>query len=234
MFERLLSVFYPPRCPVCDGITEYGRRVCPDCESKLTEVCEPVCKKCGKPLEDERAEFCYDCSRTSHAFDAGKAVFVYRAGIRESLYRFKYQNRREYARYYAEQTARKYGAWIRRMGVEAIVPIPLHARRFRERGYNQAELYARHLGRLLGIPVERKLLTRVKYTVPQKNLNDVSRKKNLKKAFKCSGNIVQFNKMLLVDDIYTTGSTMDAAAETLRNMGVQSIFFVCISIGRGW
>lgn len=234
MFWNLLSIFYPPRCPVCDGIPDYGKDICPECELRLTEVFEPVCKKCGKPLEDERAEYCYDCSRTCHVYDAGKAVFVYRAQMKESLYRFKYHNRQEYARYYAMRTAKKYGAWIRQMGVEAIVPIPLHAKRYRERGYNQAELYARRLGRALDLPVETKLLVRVKNTVPQKELNDISRKNNLKKAFKYSGNIVQFKKILLVDDIYTTGSTINAAAEVLKNGGIQKIFFVCISIGRGW
>lgn len=76
-------------------------------------------------------------------------------------------------------------------------------------------------------------MIRVKQTVPQKRLNDTQRKNNLKKAFKCPGNIVQFKKILLVDDIYTTGSTMDAAAEILKDMGIQKVFFVCISIGRG-
>lgn len=233
MFRNLLSVMYPPRCPICDGIPEYGQEICPACEKKLDYLKEPFCKKCGKPLEDERAEFCYDCGKGNHVFECGRALFVHRGAVRDSLYRFKYQNRREYAYFYAGQTARCYGGWIRQMGVEGIVPIPLHRKRKQERGYNQAGLYARYLGKELHLPVEEKLLIRVKQTIPQKELNDVQRKNNLKKAFKCSGNIVQFKKILLVDDIYTTGSTMDAAARVLKNMGVQKVFFVCIGIGRG-
>lgn len=233
-WEQLLSLVYPHRCPVCDGIPDYGARICPECEEKLVYIGEPVCKKCGKPLGVEEEEYCYDCGRHRHEFDGGKALFVYQGRIRDSLWRFKYQNRREYAYFYAKRTAERCGAWILRREIEAIVPIPLHKRRRRERGYNQAELYARHLGRMLGIPVETRLLIRVKQTAPQKELSDIQRKNNLKRAFKCNANIVQFKKVLIVDDIYTTGSTMDAAAEALKHTGVQEVFFACISIGRGW
>ena len=233
-WEQVIAMVYPHRCPVCDGIPEYGERICPECEKKLAFITEPVCKCCGKPLETEREEYCYDCGRHTHRYDSGKALLVYQGKIKDSLWRFKYQNRREYAWYYAAQTAARYGSWIRQRGIEVIVPIPLHKQRRRQRGYNQAELYARHIGRMLGIPVRAELLRRVRQTVPQKQLNDVQRKNNLKKAFKCAPDIVQFKKILIVDDIYTTGSTIDAAAETLKSAGVQQVFFACISIGRGW
>lgn len=231
---HVLSIIYPHRCPVCDRIPEYGRRICPECEKELVFIEEPVCKSCGKPLEMEQEEYCYDCNRHAHKYDSGKALLIYQGKVRDSLWRFKYRNRREYAYYYAKKTAEQYGRWILQRGVEAVVPVPLHKQRRKERGYNQAELYARHLGKLLGIPVETRLLFRIKKTVPQKQLDDAQRKNNLKKAFKCAPNIVQFKKILIVDDIYTTGSTIDAAAEAVKCAGVQQVFFVCISIGRGW
>lgn len=207
--------------------------ICRNCEAKLIYITEPACKKCGKQLENEIAEYCYDCIRKKHVYDAGKAVFSYQGIIKESLYRFKYSDKRDYAYFYATETAKLYGRWLKSRNIDAIVPIPLHKKRRKKRGYNQAELYARFLGELLDIPVFTKMLIRVENTKPQKNLNDAERKNNLKKAFKYNENIVQSRCILLVDDIYTTGSTIDAAAEELKVAGVQKVYFTCVSIGRG-
>lgn len=233
MLRRILDILYPPRCPVCTVILPAGQLICEECEKQIVYVKEPFCKSCGKPLESEREEYCYDCRRRQHTYEAGVALVVYQGAVKKSLYAFKYQNKREYVRFYAKRTAERYAEWIRRHQIEAIVPIPLHKKRKRKRGYNQAELYADELGRLMGIPVVKNGLVRTKNTRPQKELNDVQRKNNLKKAFKCNPDIVQFRYVLLVDDIYTTGSTIDAAAAELKRSGVRCVYFVCISIGRG-
>lgn len=104
----------------------------------------------------------------------------------------------------------------------------------RQRGFNQAELIAREINRQTGIPVYRKLLVRVRDTRAQKELNDEERKINLKKAFKTTSNKVQLNHILLIDDIYTTGSTMQEAAGELRRSGAEEIYCLSISIGRGY
>lgn len=228
-----MGLLYPPRCPICDEVLELRQLICQECPEEIEYIGEPVCKKCGKPIENERAEYCYDCMKQSHVFETGKAVFHYRGAIKDSLYRFKYGNRQEYAQFYAWETVGRYEAWIRARGIQAIIPIPLHKKRQRKRGYNQAELYARFLGEMLDIPVITNTLYRVRKTKPQKELDDAGRKNNLKKAFKCKENIVQLKYILLVDDIYTTGSTMDAAAEVLKNAGIKKIYCICISIGRG-
>ena len=187
--------------------------------------------KCGKPLAGEREEYCMDCRRKKRAFLQGKALWIYEEGIRESIYRFKYRDRREYAGVYASELAVRYGGWIKRQGIQAIVPVPLHKKRKRKRGYNQAELLAKELGRLLEIPVDTGLLVRVRDTKPQKTLNDIERKNNLKEAFKTTQNIVQLNYILVVDDIYTTGSTLDAAAKALTDASAKGVYTCCISIG---
>lgn len=187
--------------------------------------------KCGKPLSDERNEYCMDCSRKKHAFIQGKALWVYEKGVRESIYRFKYRDRREYAGVYARELAARYAGWIKSCGIEVIVPVPLHKKRKRRRGYNQAQLLAKELGKLLAIPVDTGLLVRVRDTKPQKTLNDTERKNNLKEAFKTTQNIVQLNHILVVDDIYTTGSTLDAAAEALTDAGANGVYTCCINIG---
>lgn len=115
--------------------------------------------------------------------------------------------------------------------IEAIIPIPLHKKRKRKRGYNQAELLAGELGNILGLPVYTDVLVRVRDTKPQKTLDDAERKNNLKEAFKTTENIVQLNYILVVDDIYTTGSTLDAAASALAKAGVAEVYTCCIGIG---
>lgn len=233
MVNWVIDLIYPRRCPGCETTLNAKTIICNTCQAKLIYIEEPACKKCGKPLDNEVIEYCYDCIRKKHVYDAGKAVFAYQGVIRDSLYRFKYSDKRDYAYFYAIETVERYGKWITNRGVDAIVPIPLHKKRRKKRGYNQAELYARFLGELLDIPVYTKMLIRVEDTKPQKDLNDTERKNNLKKAFKYSENIVQSKCILLVDDIYTTGSTMDAAAEELKVAGVQKVYFACVSIGRG-
>lgn len=231
--RSLLNLLYPPRCPFCDRIAEDAQEViCPSCRKSICEAGEPVCKCCGKPLSDERREFCYDCGRKNHAFIQGKAMWVYEGRVRESVYRFKYRNKREYGGVYAKEIARRYGNWMRQRNVQALIPVPLHRNRRRARGYNQAEILADELGRITGIPVRRELLVRVQDTRPQKLLSGTERKNNLKKAFKTTKSIVQLNCVLIIDDIYTTGSTADAAASALQEAGVPEVYVCCVSIGK--
>lgn len=228
------DLFFPRRCPVCDDLTEPGELICGECRSAVHRAEEPVCMRCGKPLFNRRKEYCMDCEKKAHNYKQGKSVFVYEGKIRQSMYRFKYGNRREYAVFYAKEAALLHGAWIRRRGIEAIIPVPMYAGKKQVRGYNQAEVFAERLGRELHLPVEKKTVKRVRNTVPQKELGDIARKHNLKNAFQLCSDIVKYSKVLLVDDIYTTGSTIDAVAEVLLSAGVKEIYYICISIGTGY
>ncbi|MDD6038579.1 MAG: ComF family protein [bacterium] len=239
---NLKQLLYPSTCPICDEVqtqTILGDNrpgICPACEKKVFRVKQPFCLRCGKPLESYalRREYCGDCMKKEHVFTQARGVFVYRGAIVKSMYRFKYSNRRDYAAVFAKEAYESCGAWIERTGVHCMVPIPLHKKRKATRGYNQAALFARELGRLTGIAVNDKLLIRTVNTRPQKELDDTERKNNLKKAFHVTKNIVKLHKVLLIDDIYTTGSTVDAAAEALLRAGVQEIYVLCICIGGGY
>lgn len=234
MRELLLNIFFPRRCPVCDEVILHGQKICPDCMKKLIYIKEPACKKCGKQLEDERQEYCGDCVRKRHYFSQGKGVFSYQKEVKLSMYRFKYSNRREYASFYADAAAEACGEWIRCHKFEAIVPIPMYPGKKRSRGYNQAEVFAKELGRVLRIRVDNKVVRRVKNTKPLKSLSERQRKDNLKGAFQVDTNIVKYSKILLVDDIYTTGATVDAVAEVLQKAGVKEVYFLGICIGEGY
>lgn len=232
--EMLVSIFFPRRCPVCDEAVLYGEKICTSCKKSIPYIKEPACKKCGKQLDNERQEYCGDCSRKVHHFLQGKAVFSYRAGMKLSMYRFKYSNKREYVQFYAEEAVKQHGAWMMRRGIEVIVPVPMYITKQRMRGYNQAEVFAKALGKELQLPVEKNLVKRVKNTKPQKMLNDSQRKDNLKGAFQVRTNIVKYSKILLVDDIYTTGATIDAIAVELKKNGAKEVYFLSICVGEGY
>lgn len=130
--------------------------------------------------------------------------------------------------------AEQYEDLLRSWNPDALVPIPLHKTRKRKRGFNQAQLLAEKLGEILEIPVEKRILERTKKTGPQKELNDVQRRANLKNAFQVRQNDVRLKRIVLVDDIYTTGSTIDAAAAVLLEHGAEKVYFLTICIGRGF
>ncbi|MEG1361367.1 MAG: ComF family protein [Lachnospiraceae bacterium] len=227
---------FPRRCPICERIIlpDQTRYCCPDCLKKLSYITEPSCMKCGQPIDCEGSEYCYDCERHKHEYIRGRGVWIYNHALKESIYRFKYANKREYAAFYAQQMYEQLGEWIQSLGVDAIIPIPLHSKKKRQRGYNQSELIAKALSARIKIPVNTRLLIRDKNTGPQKERNDIERKINLKNAFKIRTNELQLKKILLLDDIYTTGSTIDAAAKVLKESGALEIYFISVSIGRGY
>lgn len=231
--HKIIRLLYPPRCPLCGKILAGEGKRCGSCRKKLADIREPLCKKCGKPMTDERTEYCYDCSRNAHVYDRGRGLYLYKGDLKQSLYRFKYGNKREYAAFYGEELATHLGGFLRECQPDALIPIPLHRSKQRQRGFNQAELVAREVGRLCSIPVRTDVLLRTRRTAPQKKLNDQERKNNVKKAFKISQNIVKLKSVVLVDDIYTTGATMDEAAGVLKAAGVWRVFFISICIGRG-
>lgn len=191
-------------------------------------------KNAGNRLWMRERNFAPTVEKKHHVYTQGKAVFVYEGGIRNSMYRFKYGNKREYAEFYANAALEKYGVWLNKIKAEVLIPIPMYSRKKRLRGYNQAEVFARELGRKAGILVDEHLVRRVRNTIPQKELNESQRHRNLKNAFQLTADIVEYKRVVLVDDIYTTGSTMDEVSKVLKASGVENIYYICISIGEGY
>ena len=229
------GMVFPRRCPVCDKILRFeGRKICRECVDKLVYIREPRCKKCGKQVRRFEDEYCYDCRKHSHVYKMGIAPFMHTGAVKNSLYAIKYHNKREYADFYADEIARLYGDEIKSWACDGIIPVPLHRRKQIKRGFNQAEVFAKKLSKKLGIPMYEKILKRVVDTKPQKELNDIQRKKNLENAFILDKNIVELRKVILVDDIYTTGSTIDSCAKVLMDGDVKEVYYVSISVGLGY
>lgn len=240
MLQTILDIIYPVRCPICGEIvTPRGEKICFSCKSALPYINEPRCMKCSKPLEQEEKEYCSDCERKNYHYDRGFAVWIYNDEMRHSIADFKYHSKKEYAKFYIEEIVRLYGSKIKKISPDVIVPVPIHRSKFLERGYNQADILARGIGRELGIPVLSQLLIRNKKTLPQKKLNDKERLRNLQEAFSlnkgeksCSSH--EITRALLVDDIYTTGSTIEACTNVLKANGIDKVYFIVLCIGKGF
>ncbi len=227
----MLQLLFPRRCPVCDEIVPYGEKICFGCMKKLRILTPPWCLKCGKKLQNEEA-VCGDCRRREHAFVRGRALYEY-GSVASSIYRLKYGKRQEYAEYFGEEIVRYLGDFIRSLQPDGLLPVPLHKKRRRKRGYNQAELLAEVVGRKMGIPVYDNLLVRIKNTVPLKKQNPQERQNNLKKAFIIRQNDVKLNTIIIFDDIYTTGSTVDEMASVLKKNGVKYVYVITLACGVG-
>lgn len=233
--EQLLDILYPRRCPVCHEIVmPKGSLICPECKKKLSYVKQPACKKCGKELSQETGEYCLDCMRRKPQYEWGVSLLNYDKVARDSISAFKYKNRREYADFYAEELLKKYGKRLQGIHGDALVPVPVHPARRRRRGFNQAEVLARRLSAPLGLPVRTDLLIRTRKTLPQKQLNDRERLKNLTQAFRAVRTGRPVRTVILVDDIYTTGSTVEACTAALKGIGIEKVYVISIAIGKGY
>ena len=241
--DRVLGLLYPRHCPVCDdllpvvefknGELRTGRLIHEACARKIRYIKGDTCMKCGKPLAaaEREQEYCGDCRRIRHVFDRGFAVFDYRS-ISGSIYKFKYMGRQEYATFYGRAARLHLGKELQRLGIDAIIPVPMYRAKEIKRGYNQANVFAKMVGKECGIPVYKNVIKRNKNTLPMKKLDARGRRNNLKKAFNIAQNDVKFKCILIIDDIYTTGSTIDEIAHEFRIAGVSRIYFLTLAIGQ--
>lgn len=230
MLRKILDIFYPRCCPVCQKILRDQRRmICPECERRLRPIGHPRCYKCGKHVEE--GEYCKDCRKHAHIFDQGRGIFVYDDIMRRSVTRYKYYGCREYGDFYAKAMYRYAQKELREWSPDLIVPVPIHKSKERLRGFNQAAYLAERLSSYTGIPVDMNLVQKVVKTKSQKKLNAMQRRKNLEKAFLVTKDI-RGKDILVVDDVYTTGSTIDAMAGCLRKKGAKNVYFLTVCIGR--
>lgn len=258
--ERIQGILYPRVCPVCgklirpdfselkklhpgSSFPERDPFICPECEGKLRRAAGNCsCMKCSRPLEDENAQFCPECLRTEHQFDFGIAALVHDEAAGGIMYDLKYHNLRCNAGFGAFEMAKalaKTGgsAGSPLIDADVLIPVPLHRRREFERGYNQAAVLADELSFLIElsfgktIPVDSSYMERTAETPRLKTLSGAERAAGITGAFRVKGETGKYKKVLLVDDIYTTGTTLDECAKTLRQAGVAVIYFITVTIG---
>lgn len=232
MKEKLMGIFFPKVCPLCERVIKSSGDVCEKCDISKFLIGRNRCYKCGKPLKGNDEILCGDCRKINHTFEKGVAVFEYKEEMKESVYRFKYGNQKAYGDFYGKIAAEKYGELLKRWKIDKIIPVPMYDKKKQKRGYNQAEEFGNRLGFYTGIETDNKSLIRIKDTIPQKGLSNEQRKMNMSDAFAVDvEKISNYKNVLLVDDIYTTGSTIDACSKILIMAGVEKVYFVCIATG---
>ena len=228
IINGVLNLIYPRCCPICHHILPEQRLlICPDCQAALRPIGEPRCKKCGRPVPE--GEYCADCTQ-GRFFSEGRGGFVYDDRMRQSILRYKYGGRREYGAFFARALAAYTRRELARWQPDRIVPVPMYGRKQRRRGFNQAEDLAVRLSEDIQIPVAADWIRKEKNTRSQKRLDAKDRRKNLADAF-CVTRPLQGERILVLDDVFTTGATIDAVAECLLLHGAGKVFFLTIAIG---
>ncbi len=230
----LLDFLYPPRCPICERILLKDEPfLCSRCSDDLPFVCPPYCMQCGKPIKSHEKEFCADCETRHHLFDEGRAVFLYEKGVRLSMNRLKFYNHREYIPFYGECLFGLYREMAPSWNAQCLVPVPMHRKKRAIRGFDQAKLLADSLAMRCSLPVCDDLLIRTRFSESSRKLGRSDRRKNLRGIFRINPGIPVPESVILIDDIFTTGATMDEASRALRTAGVKRVYFLTVCIGRG-
>jgi ComF family protein len=224
-----IDLLFPPRCVACRRL---GAWLCPECLAAIETIAPPVCQRCGLPLP-QAGGMCGRCTAEGSSLDGLRAYAYHSDPLRQAIHELKYADLQALAVPLGRLMADGWKA-LRppEQDIDVIVPTPLHPKRERDRGYNQAALLARELGSHLQRPVAETTLARIKATAPQVELNAQERKANVREAFRCNDHRLAGKRVLLIDDVCTTGSTLEAAALALRRTNVSSVWAYTLARAR--
>ncbi len=230
-----LFLLYPPRCPLCETRSE-GAFVCSECFDQLERLEPPGCARCGEPLlpkgtqaseQEQMRDLCDRCGTQRVPFERARAYGPYEGRLARLIQLYKYGGERALARVLASSLYELLQAERLTQEIDGITFVPMSRKRQRERGFNQAELLARRLGRLTRKPVF-SALHKVQETKPQEALSRAERLQNLKGAFASHGQ-ARYESVLLVDDVYTTGATAWECAQALKEAGYERVYVLTVA-----
>jgi competence protein ComFC len=226
LLEAAASLLYPPVCTVCGGKTRAGEYLCHQCNAKPARIIAPFCQQCSEPFEGALTSTftCANCAHRTIYFDAAVAAYRGRGIVRDIIHEFKY-GRQVHLRHLVARwlCAAFEDERLRGCQFDVIVPVPLHPTRQRERGFNQASLLAELLSTRISVPCK-PLLKRIRYTTTQTALDRAERMENLRNAFRLRKKAdVRGLRVLLIDDVLTTGSTLSECARVLKRAGAISV-----------
>jgi len=217
LYRQVLDIFIPPCCVVCNKVETW---LCDSCAQEIPLFDAPICPRCGRP--EAGGQLCRVCQRAPLHVNPVRSAFLFEGHIRDVIHALKYRGARDVARTLGRRMAE---AWrFHAMQSDVLVPVPLHPSREIKRGYNQAAIIAEALGHEVRIPVVEQVLLRVRNTVSQIKLNRQERQENVGGAFACVEDAVFVGKRVtLVDDVATTGATLNACAVALQASGAKSV-----------
>jgi len=225
--DRALDAVFPASCVLCDNLLppENHSGICDDCRDGLIPIHPPFCRVCGTPFQEgETSRACLDCQRNPPRFDMLRVPYGYGGPLRDALLKFKFRRVTRYARPLAGLLLSAAGLGIDWRDYDLAVPVPLHPARLRERGFNQALLLGRRALSGTGLRFRYDVLERIKPTAPQVGLSPPKRRENVRGAFKVRDKKeVAGKRILLIDDVVTTGATMSACAKALKRAGASGV-----------
>ena len=236
---HLIDILYPPRCHLCSRFlypteaTLDPKYLCTECRASLAPVTHPLCTVCGNPFPASAGQdhLCENCLRSNPWYDLVRAPYLYSGPLMEAVQRFKYKSETHLISTLGPLLSSFAGGYISHPQGIMIIPVPLHRRRLRERGFNQSLLLARAVSSHLGAKLDFLTLVRRRYTAAQTGLSKEKRKKNVKDAFLVvNPERVKGEVILLVDDVFTTGHTLNECARTLKRSGARTV--ICLTLAR--
>lgn len=231
-----LGFFYPDVCQLCESerATAKDGYVGANCWQQIRFIRPPFCERCGLPFEgDLTATFeCTNCREMDLHFSFARSAVVAKTVVLEAIHRFKYQRALWFENFLADLLLREAAPVLRGQQWDFIAPVPLHSLKEREREFNQAEILAAHLSGATKIPLNTRLLRRVNSTMTQTRLTRPQRAANMRGAFGIRGGVkLSGKRIVLVDDVFTTGATTSACAKALKSAGAGE---VCVwTVARG-
>jgi ComF family protein len=210
----------------CLGCGREGDFICSACLNSQARIMPPLCPRCGQPQLNNI--ICPACTGWQASIDGIRAPFKFDGVIRQAIHELKYNNLRAMAAFLGQMLGDYLAA--KPLPAEVLVPVPLHPRRLRERGYNQSRLLARELAKLSGLALVDDCLVRERHTVPQARTPSVDeRRRNVAEAFACRDRRLEGRAVLLIDDVATSGATLDACARALKEKGAGSVWGLVIA-----
>lgn len=229
--DAFASLLFPASCRLCEAVLTTASRipVCANCLACLRPLSGPACERCGRPFVSAPAatsprSLCHLCRREVYAFDCARSYGPYDDAMVQAITLLKYHAVKPLGGWFAARLAEVVAAQPRLFAANVVVPVPLHASRLRERGYNQAELIARPLAKRLGLPVAPVLLVRTRPRPSKLKLTRKERWSTVRGAYALrAGSQVDKSCVLLVDDVFTSGATLDACARVLRQAGAARV-----------
>ena len=226
LLNSVAAALFPPRCVLCSQELPGLDILCPICTSKLPSLSGFRCQRCGEPVDDPTIDLCLRCGTTIHAADHILSLGPYRGDWGRLVRVLKFEREMAVGRWLGTRMAERLIASDEGRGFSVVTFVPMTRRDRRARGFNQAEILVRIIARQLSLPLKR-LLIKTRETRLQSRLSAAERKTNLQDAFRLLPSDCE--QVLLVDDIYTTGSTVEECARTLKRGGAQSVVAVTVA-----